>query len=164
MLLFFGKDNLYVWEKLEGMVYENEGVLFLKELIVGENLDFSEIKEGKIDFIVVCDGLLKIDVDVFFDLNCVGEIMMVIFYNNFIVNKGLKVVGIRVIFLVIDEKKLEDVKKVVGNRKIVNVVFFKFKKVGIVIIGNEVFYSRIVDKFGFVIEEKVKGFGCEVIG
>ncbi|MGO0916303.1 molybdopterin-binding protein, partial [Clostridioides difficile] len=25
-------------------------------------------------------------------------------------------------------------------------------------------YSRIVDKFGPVIEEKVKGFGCEVIG
>ncbi len=44
--------------------------------------------------------------------------------------------------------------KVVGNRKIVNVVPFKPKKVGIVTTGNEVFYSRIVDKFGPVIEEK----------
>ncbi|MDC4404634.1 molybdopterin-binding protein, partial [Acinetobacter baumannii] len=44
------------------------------------------------------------------------------------------------------------------------VVPFKPKKVGIVTTGNEVFYSRIVDKFGQVIEEKVKGFGCEVIG
>ncbi|EQI56554.1 molybdopterin-binding domain protein, partial [Clostridioides difficile Y266] len=37
--------------------------------------------------------------------------------------------------LVIDEKKLEDAKKVVGNRKIVNVVPFKPKKVGIVTTG-----------------------------
>ncbi len=47
MLLSLGKDNLYVWEKSEGMVHENEGALFLKELTAGENLDFSEIKEGK---------------------------------------------------------------------------------------------------------------------
>lgn len=164
VLLSLGKDNLYVWEKSEGMVHENEGALFLKELTAGENLDFSEIKEGKIDFIAACDGLLKIDVDALFDLNCVGEIMMATLHNNFIVNKGLKVAGTRVIPLVIDEKKLEDAKKVVGNRKIVNVVPFKPKKVGIVTTGNEVFYSRIVDKFGPVIEEKVKGFGCEVIG
>lgn len=73
--------------------------------------------------------------------------MMATLHNNFIVNKGLKVAGTRVIPLVIDEKKLEDA-KVVGNRKIVNVVPFKPKKVGIVTTGNEVFYSRIVDKFG----------------
>lgn len=59
VLLSLGKDNLYVWEKSEGMVHENEGALFLKELTAGENLDFSEIKEGKIDFIAACDGLLK---------------------------------------------------------------------------------------------------------
>nr|WP_009905721.1 hypothetical protein [Clostridioides difficile] len=111
VLLSLGKDNLYVWEKSEGMVHENEGALFLKELTAGENLDFSEIKEGKIDFIAACDGLLKIDVDALFDLNCVGEIMMATLHNNFIVNKGLKVAGTRVIPLVIDEKKLEDDKK-----------------------------------------------------
>ena len=88
VLLSLGKDNLYVWEKSEGMVHENEGALFLKELTAGENLDFSEIKEGKIDFIAACDGLLKIDVDALFDLNCVGEIMMATLHNNFIVNKN----------------------------------------------------------------------------
>ncbi len=37
--------------------------------------------------------------------------MMATLHNNFIVNKGLKVAGTRVIPLVIDEKKLEDAKK-----------------------------------------------------
>nr|WP_330379084.1 hypothetical protein [Clostridioides difficile] len=30
VLLSLGKDNLYVWEKSEGMVHENEGALFFK--------------------------------------------------------------------------------------------------------------------------------------
>lgn len=164
VLLSLGKDNLYVWEKTEGLVHENDGALLLKELTAGENLEFSEIKEGKIDFIASTNGLLKIDVETLFELNCVDDIMLSTLHNNFIVHKGLKVAGTRVIPLLIEEEKLEEAKKVVGDKKIVSVVEFKPKKVGIVTTGNEVFHKRIVDKFGPVIKNKVEHFGCEVIG
>ena len=51
VLLSLGKDHIYVWEKEEGMVHENDAALYLKDITAGENLEFSEIKEGKIDFI-----------------------------------------------------------------------------------------------------------------
>ncbi|HSQ90339.1 molybdopterin-binding protein [Romboutsia sp.] len=164
VLLSLGKDHLYVWEQIEGMVHENDAALLLKDLTAGDNLEFSEIKEGKIDFISKSYGLLKIDVDTLFELNLIDDIMLSTLHNNFIVKKGLKVAGTRVIPLLIDENKLKEAKKIVGDKKIVNVVEFKPKKVGIVTTGNEIYHKRIVDKFGPVIKEKVEKFGCKVIG
>ncbi|WP_042274166.1 molybdopterin-binding protein [[Clostridium] dakarense] len=164
VLLSLGKDNLYVWEKTKGMVHENDGAIFLKEISAGENLEFSEIKEGKIDFISSIDGMLKIDVDTLFKLNCIDDIMMSTLHNNFEVKKGTKVAGTRVIPLLIEEEKLQEAKNIVGAKKIVNVVPFKPKKVGIVTTGNEVYHKRIVDKFGPIIENKVVKYNCEILG
>ena len=164
VLLSLGKDNIYVWEKNEGMIHENDAATFLKDLCAGENLEFGEIKEGKIDFISSIDGMLKIDVDTLFKLNCIDDIMMATLHNNFEVKKGTKVAGTRVIPLLIEEEKLEEAKKVVGDNKIVNVVPFKPKKVGIVTTGNEVYHKRIVDKFGPVIKNKVSKYDCEILG
>ncbi|WP_243445024.1 molybdopterin-binding protein [Romboutsia maritimum] len=146
------------------MIHENDGAIFLKNLTAGKNLEFSEIKEGKIDFIASIDGLLKIDVNTLFELNCIDDIMMATLHNNFEVKKGLKVAGTRVIPLLVEESKLNEAKKIVGDKKIVEIVPFKPKKVGIVTTGNEIYHKRIVDKFGPVIEEKVSKYGCEVIG
>ncbi len=146
------------------MIHENDAALFLKDLTGGDNLEFSEIKEGKIDFISKVDGLLKIDVDDLLKLNLIDDIMLSTLHNNFVVKKGLKVAGTRVIPLLIDESKLKEAKAVAGNKKIINILEFKTKKVGIVTTGNEIFYKRIEDKFGPVIKDKLEKFGCEVIG
>ncbi|RDY28002.1 molybdopterin-binding protein [Romboutsia weinsteinii] len=164
VLLSIGKDNLYVWEQTEGMVHENDAAVFLKDIAAGENLEFSDIKEGKIDFISTVDGLLKINVDKLLELNCIDDIMMATLHNNYEVKNGLKVAGTRVIPLVISQEKLDEAKVVLGGEKIINVIPYKTKKVGIVTTGNEVFHKRILDKFGPVIENKVSKFGCEVIG
>lgn len=146
------------------MIHENDAALFLKNLTGGDNLEFSEIKEGKIDFISKVDGILKIDVDDLLKLNLIDDIMLSTLHNNFVVKKGLKVAGTRVIPLLINESKLKEAKEVIGNKKIVNVLEFKSKKVGIVTTGNEIYYKRIADKFGPVIKAKLEKFGCEVIG
>lgn len=164
VLLSLGKDHIYVWEKEEGMVHENDAALYLKDITAGENLEFSEIKEGKIDFISNIDGLLKIDVENLFKLNSIDEIMMATLHNNFEVKKGCKVAGTRVIPLLIKEDKLKEAKKVLNGNKIVNVLPFKSKKVGIVTTGNEVYHKRIVDKFGPVIMDKVGKYNCEIMG
>ncbi|MGL5379846.1 molybdopterin-binding protein [Clostridium sp.] len=164
VLLSLGKDNLYVWEQCEGMVHENDAALFLKDLTAGENLEFSDIKEGKIDFIASIDGLLKVDVDLLLELNMIDDIMLSTLHNNFEVKKGMKVAGTRVIPLLINEEKLNEAKTVIGSNKLVKVVPINKKKVGIVTTGNEIFHKRIVDKFGPVIKEKVEKYNCEIIG
>lgn len=163
-LLSLGKDHLYVFESEEGMVHENDGAIYLKDITAGENLEFSEIKEGKIDFIATCDGVLKIDVDKLFKLNCIDDIMMATLHNNYIVHNGLKVAGTRVIPLMVEQEKLDEAKAALNNEKIIKVVPFKKKKVGIVTTGNEVYHKRIVDKFGPVMIEKMNNYNCEVLG
>ena len=43
MLLSLGKDNIYVWENLPGMVHENDAATFLKDITMGDGLTFGEM-------------------------------------------------------------------------------------------------------------------------
>ena len=163
VLLSLGKDNIYVWENSEGMVHENDGALILKEIGAGKNLEFSDIKEGKIDFYASCDGLLKVNIDELKKLNSYGQMIFSTIHNNTPVKKDDKVGGTRVIPLMIEEEKLINAKNEIKD-KLIWVEEIKGKKVGIITTGNEVYYKRIKDSFGPVIVNKVEEYGCEVLG
>ena len=47
-LLSLGKDHLYVWEKKEGILHENEAVVYLRDICKNEYMEETEVKEGKI--------------------------------------------------------------------------------------------------------------------
>ena len=164
VLLSLGKDNLYIWEKTEGILHENEAAEYLRDICMNENMIQSEVKEGKIELIAEIDGLLKIDVDKLRAVNSLGEMMIATRHTNTTVKKGDKLVGTRIIALLIEQEKKEKAKEVAGDRPILSLIPFKKKKVGIVTTGNEVFYGRIKDTFGPVVAEKVKEFGADVIG
>lgn len=163
VLLSLGKDHIYVWEAKEGMLHENDAAVRLKKLTAGEGLSFSEIKEGKIDFIAKEDGLLKVIKEGVFKLNSLGEICFATLHNNMIVKAGQKVAGTRVIPLVIEEEKIKKAEEII-KEKLVRVLPIKNKKIGIVTTGNEVCHGRIKDAFGPVIIRKVQEFGCEILG
>lgn len=162
-LLSLGKDNIYVWENEKGTLHENEAAERLKNLTAGEGLVFSDIKEGKIDFISERDGLLKVDKEALVKLNSLEEIMLATMHNNTPVKKGQKVAGTRVIPLVIQEEKIKMAERLI-KEKIVKVLPIMGKKLGIVTTGNEVYQGRIKDCFGSVVIKKAKEYGCEVLG
>ena len=164
VLLSLGKDNLYIWEKTEGILHENEAAEYLRDICMNENMIQSEVKEGKIELIAEIDGLLKIDVDKLRAVNSLGEMMIATRHTNTTDKKGDKLVGTRILPLLIEQEKMEKAKEVAGDRPILSLIPFKKKKVGIVTTGNEVFYGRIKDTFGPVVAEKVKEFGADVIG
>jgi molybdenum cofactor synthesis domain-containing protein len=162
-LLSLGKDNIFVWEKKEGFLHEDEAALYLKKITAGDGLEFSEIKEGKINFIAQFDGVLRVNKELLSKINCLGEVVLVTLHNNLTVKKGQLVAGTKVIPLIIDEKKLKEAERILNGEPIVSVVPYKGMKVGIVTTGNEVFYGRIKDAFGPVIRKKLEQFGCEVL-
>ena len=61
VLLSIGKENLYVWEKKPGILHEDEAAALLYKAAAGKNIHGTEPKEGKIELIADCDGLLKIN-------------------------------------------------------------------------------------------------------
>lgn len=161
--LSIGKDHIYIWEENENLVHENEAAKFLYELISGDEIYDSEIKEGKIEIFAKKDGLLKIDVETLIAINCVEEIVLSTIKSNTVVKAGDKIGATKVIPLAIRKEKLEEVKNLVKN-KVINILDIKEKKVAIVTTGSEVFYGRIKDASREAIEKKIKKYNCNILG
>lgn len=167
VLLSVGKEQLYVWENEEGMLHENDAAEILCSLCLGEHMERSQPKEGKIELTAACDGLLNVDRRGLKAVNGFGQMMIASRHGNFAVKKGDKLAGTRIIPLVIEAEKMEAVRKeameATGGKPILHLKPFQHKKVGIVTTGNEVFSGRIQDTFTPVIREKLAEFDTEVI-
>lgn len=164
VLLSVGKENLYVWEKEEGMLHENDAAEILRQICQGEHMHPSDVKEGKIELIADIDGVLKIEREKLRKVNSLGEMMIASRHGDFPVKKGDKLVGTRVIPLVISEEKMQQAKDVTAGGAIFNILPYKKKKAGIVTTGSEVYYHRIKDTFTPVIEEKLAEYDIEIGG
>ena len=162
VLLSVGKENLYVWEKQEGMLHENEAAEILRQICQGKHLHPTEVKEGQIELIADCDGVLKIQGEKLRRVNGLGEIMIASRHGNFPVKKGDKIAGTRVIPLIIHEDKMKRAKEEAGGEPIFQICPYQNKKAGIVTTGSEVYSRRIQDTFTPVIEKKLAEYGVEV--
>ena len=164
VLLSVGKEHLYVWEKQEGMLHENDAAEILRQVCQGEHMHASEPKEGKIDLTAEADGLLKIDRKKLNAVNGMGQIVIASRHGDFPVKKGDKIAGMRVVPLVIEEEKMDRVKEISGDEPIFRLLPFRRMKAGIVTTGSEVYHGRIEDKFTPVVKEKLEEYSVEVLG
>lgn len=164
VLLSVGKENIYIWEKQEGILHENEAAEILYGICKNEHMNPTPVKEGKIEVIANVDGLFKLDSDRLYQINSLGEMMIATRHGNTAVKKGDKLAGTRVIPLVIEEHKMKRAEEIGAGKPIMEIMPFKHKKVGIVTTGSEVFHGRIKDTFGPVIVEKLSEFDTEILG
>lgn len=162
MLLSMGKEHIYVWEKLEGMVHENDAAKRLYQICSNDHILPSEvIKEGKIEVFAETDGYFEVDVNRLDEINSIDEIMIATRHGSTAVKAGDKLAGMRVIPLVIDDKKLIEAEKIYGGAPILKLTPYKLKTAGIVTTGSEVFKGIIKDTFTPVIIDKLKEYGIE---
>lgn len=159
VLLSVGKEHVYIWEADASMLHENDAALVLQKICMGENMHASEAKEGKIELIADCDGVLTVDRERLQKLNSLGRMMAASRHGGFPVHKGDVLAGMRIIPLVIEKAAMEGAVQAVGKSPIFHVVPFTMERVGVVTTGNEVFHGRIADTFTPVIEDKLKEFG-----
>lgn len=164
VLLSVGKDHIYIWEKDENMLHENEAAEILYSLCENKYMRPSEVKEGKIEVIAECDGLLKVGREPLNRVNGLGEMMIASRHGNFPVRAGEKIAGTRIIPLVIEKEKMEQAREICGGKPLFEIKPYLHKKVGIVTTGNEVYHGRIQDTFTPVIEEKLAEYDVEIIG
>ena len=162
VLLSLGKEHLYIWGKKEGMLHENEAAEILFDICKNENMKGTEIKEGKIELIADCDGLFRVDVERLDAINELDEIMIATRHTNYAVKKGDKLAGTRVIPLIIEETKLNEAKKIAGDKPLLELLPYKNMKAGVVTTGSEVYHGRIKDTFTPVIINKLKEYGIDV--
>ncbi len=164
VLLSAGKDHIYIWENNENMLHENDAAQMLCDMCINKHMKPSEAKEGKIELIAECDGVLKIDREKLKRINSLGEMMIASRHGDFPVKAGDKIAGTRVIPLVIEKEKMDRAKKEAGSTPIFTILPYQKKKAGIVTTGNEVYHGRIKDAFTPVVREKLAEYGVEIIG
>ncbi len=164
-LLDLGKRHIYVWDLSKGYVHENDAALRMVQAAAGENITFSEVKEGKIELRAACDGVLKIDLEALYELNDVEEICFATIHGNKMVTKGKLLGGARVIPLAVREEILTAFEKISAeHRPVISVRPFRPAKIGVVTTGSEIQSGRIQDKFWPVLEDKAAELGAELVG
>ena len=164
VLLSVGKEHLYVWEAREGLLHENDAAEILRQVCQGAHLSPSEAREGKIELTAGTDGLLKTDREKLNRVNALGEIVIASRHGDFPVKKGDKVAGMRVVPLVIEEEKMEQVRELCGEEPVFSILPFRQIKVGIVTTGSEVYHGRIRDQFTPVVEAKLREWDAQILG
>ena len=162
VLLSMGKESLYIWENNENTYHENDAAQILCDVCMNDHMSQTAVKEGKIELQAECDGLFVIDVERLNEINDIEQVMIASRHTNTPVHKGDKLLGTRVIPLIIEKRKMERVKEVAGNTPLCAIHPYVLKKAGIVTTGSEVFYGRIQDTFTPVVVEKLKTYGMEV--
>lgn len=161
VLLSMGKENLYILEKDENKIHEDEAAKILYEICKNEYMYPTEIKEGKIEIKSDIDGVLHVDIENLNKINELNEIIISTRHSNFPVKKGDKIAGMRIIPLLIEKEKMDRAKEI-SKTPILSISPFVHKKVGIITTGNEVSKGIIEDKFTPVIRDKLKEFDVEI--
>ena len=162
VLLSMGKENLYVWEMVPGLVHENDAAERLSALCAGNHMNRSQVKEGKIELTAACDGLFQVDIDRLDAINMLDDIMIATRHSNTAVKAGDKLCGTRVIPLVIEEEKLQAAEAIAGSTPLLQLLPYQLRTAGVVTTGSEVYKGLIQDTFTPVIVEKLREYGIEM--
>ncbi len=162
VLLSIGKENLYVWEKKPGILHEDEAAALLYHAAAGANIHGTEAKEGKIELIADCDGLLKINRKGLVAVNRLPQMMIATIRGDMPVKKGARLAGTRIIPLVIEQEKMDEMQQAAGSEPLLNVLPFKPKRCAVLTTGSEVFKGRIKDSFTPILETKLAEYGCKI--
>ena len=163
VLLSMGKENLYVWEKTEGMLHEDEAALRLRDICISEHMHCTPVKEGKVELIADTDGLFEVDTERLFAVNSQEELMSATRHTNAAVHPGDRLAGMRVIPLVIEEAKLKKAEEAAGAEPLIRITPWKLKTAAVITTGSEVAKGLIEDRFTPVVREKLAAYGIRTV-
>ncbi len=158
-----GKNHIYVWEKDETMLHEDEAAEILAGICKNEGMRTTSPKEGKIELIAETEGLFLVDVERLEQINSIEEMMIACRHTYYAVHAGDKLAGTRVIPLVISKEKMEAAKRLAGNEPLMEIRPYRRKKAGVITTGSEVYHHLIEDTFTPVIVEKLFNYGIQVV-
>jgi hypothetical protein len=160
-----GKEHIYVIKLEPHEIHEDEAARIMADALIGEGArSSSRAVEGKITILADRDGLLKINKESLFRFNMLGEVMCSTLHDNTPVKKNEIIAGTRLIPLFSNRTIVEEAARIaVSDIPVIQVKPLRQTKVGLVITGNEIFHSRIQDRFEPVLREKLQNLGSAVL-
>jgi molybdenum cofactor synthesis domain-containing protein len=163
-LLNIGKEHLYVLSLGDTHIHEDEAARRIAEAAAGPGISLSECSEGRINFIAE-PGLLQINTQALAAINSVPDVVLATMHTNQHIPMARPVAGTRIVPLVIERERIEQVEAIcAAHYPVVQVAPLRQFRVGAVTTGNEILHGRIKDKFGPVMRKKFAALGSSVMG
>jgi hypothetical protein len=162
-LLNMGKEHVYIIEEEEGEVHEEEAALRIARAVSGPEMKLTSPKEGRVNIESGIVGLLKVNKSLLKEINSIQDVVLATRHDNSVCQPGMVIAGTKIIPLYITDARLRRVEELCQSQgKVLSILPFRARKVGVVITGNEVFKGRIKDKFGDIIKGKVEPLGSVI--
>ena len=161
-LLDVGKRHLYVMELEKDELHEEDAARRLAKTAAGPNLKLTDPVEGRVNLVAEISGLLKIDADLLYRFNSLGDLMMATLPSNRYVRQGDVVAGTRTIPVVVKEALIQQAEALCKDHPIVKILPTPSRKVHLIVTGSEVYSGRIKDGFEPVVRKKVAEMGSDL--
>lgn len=161
-LLDVGKRHLYVMELEKDELHEEDAARRLAKAAAGPNLKSTDPSEGRVNLVAQISGLLKVDTELLYRFNCLGDLMLATLPGDRYVKEGTVVAGTRTIPVVVKEALIQKAEALCEGKPIVTLLPMSPKKVHLVVTGSEVFSGRIKDGFGPIVTRKVAELGSTI--
>jgi hypothetical protein len=161
-LLDVGKRNLYVMELDRDELHEEDAARRLAKAAAGPNLTLTGPSEGRFNLVAEISGLLKIDSDLLYRFNSLGNLMMATLASDRYVNKGDVVAGTRTIPVVVKEDLIQRAEALCQDHPIVRILPMPPRRIHLIVTGSEVYTGRIQDGFEPVVRRKASAMGSDL--
>jgi hypothetical protein len=161
-LLDVGKRNLYVMELDSDELHEEDAAYRLAKAAAGPNLKLVGPSEGRVNLVAEISGLLKIDSDLLYRFNSLGDLMMATLLSDRYVNNGDVVAGTRTIPVVVKEELIQRAEALCKDHPIVRILPMPPRRIHLIVTGSEVFTGRIQDGFEPVVRRKAAALGSDL--
>jgi hypothetical protein len=162
MLLSMGKEQIYVWEKLPGMLHEDEAAEALARICQGNGISRRGPSEGKIELFAETTGLFCFDTEKLNRINEIDGLIISARHTLTAVQRGDKLAAVKAIPLVIGGEKLREAEAIAGAEPLMSALPYKLRTAGVITTGSEVAKGLIEDTFTPVLKDKLAGYAIAV--
>jgi len=163
-MLRIGKQHIFVWEENEGELHEDDCARRMAAMAAVEGAHYTEPAEGKVLLISEQRGLFRVNGPLLNKINSIGDITICTLPDHYPVEVGQRLASMRIVPLVTKEEQIIEAERLCAKEKLLDLRPYQYRKIGVIITGSEVYHGRIQDRFGPVIQAKVKQYPSEIVG
>ena len=163
-LLDLGKRTVFVWEENAGELHEEDCARRMAAMAQVDGAHYTEPSEGKVLLYADIRGMFRVDTELLLQINRIGDLTVATLPDHYPVEPGDRLASMRIVPLVTRESQILEAEALCREKKLLQLLPYKEKKVGIVITGSEVYTGRIADKFEPVLRAKLAKYPGEIVG
>ena len=163
-MLRIGKQHIFVWEENAGEIHEDDCARRMAAMAPVEGAHYTEPAEGKVLLFADVRGMFRVNTNLLKKIDSIGDITICTLPDHYPVEVGARLSSMRIVPLVTKEEQILEAERLCKEEKLLRLLPYQHKKIGVIITGSEVYHGRIKDKFEPVVRAKMKQYPSEILG